>query len=128
MLRRRLSISAWQAVCLCDRLHLVSPQGCLAFAVVLQTALDKADEAQKEMESIPEAPTLQEQRNGTGACPYCLLHPLADNALQAATPCCACNTLLNEAERSLLCMELPKEQALHLEPGSLQEKLPGCLV
>ena len=42
-------------------------------AVLLQTALDKADEAQKEMESIPEAPTLQEQRNGTGAFPlaYC---------------------------------------------------------
>ena len=36
--------------------------------MLLQTALDKADEAQKEMESIPEAPTLQEQRNGTGAC------------------------------------------------------------
>ncbi len=35
--------------------------------VLLQTALDKAGEAQKEMESIPEAPTLQDQRAGTGA-------------------------------------------------------------
>ena len=36
-------------------------------SLLLQTALDKADEAQKEMESIPEAPALQDQRISTGA-------------------------------------------------------------
>ena len=46
-------------------------------AVLVQTALDKADEAQKEMESIPEAPTLQEQRTGAGACSCALQQHLA---------------------------------------------------
>lgn len=36
-------------------------------SLLLQTALDKADEAQKEMQSIPEAPSLQEERISTGA-------------------------------------------------------------
>ena len=35
--------------------------------MLLQSALDKADEAQKEMQSIPEAATLQEHRAGAGA-------------------------------------------------------------
>ena len=57
-------------------------------AVLVQTALDKADEAQKEMESIPEAPTLQEQRTGAGACPCRLQHIcLTSRPTSAASHC-----------------------------------------
>jgi len=42
-------------------------QGRQNASLLLQTALDKADEAQKEMQSIPEAPSLQDERISTGA-------------------------------------------------------------
>ena len=73
--------------------------------MLLQTALDKADEAQKEMESIPEAPALQEQRTGPGASSSRLQQHLTYNAPAPCRLCCACNTCFtgnDKTERRLL--------------------------
>lgn len=76
--------------------------------MLLQTALDKAGEAQKEMESIPEAPTLQGQRTGAGASSS---RPQQHSAHNAHAPCrvhCACDTLStgNEKADGTCCMSL----------------------